>query len=90
MFPEPDKPSKHTSEKKIKLSLSTYANYLVQSALEILQKYTNYIMKIAIVGDFEIYNSKSLKDFIFESNKGSQVFFVHEEKEAIDRLHNAK
>jgi len=55
---------------------------------DILQKYTNYNMKIAIVGNFENYNSKSLKDFIFESNKGSQVFFLSEEKEAIDRLHS--
>lgn len=55
---------------------------------DILQKYTNYNMKIAIVGNFEIYNSKSLKDFIFESNKGRQVFFLPEEKEAIDRLHS--
>jgi hypothetical protein len=54
---------------------------------EILQKYTNYHIKIAIVGNFDIYNSKSLHDFIFESNKGSQVFFLREEKEAIDRLH---
>jgi len=55
---------------------------------EILQKYTNYNMKIAIVGNFEIYNSKSLNDFIFESNKGSQVFFLPEVKAAIDRLHS--
>jgi len=55
---------------------------------DILQKYTNYNMKIAIVGNFENYNSKSLKDFIFESNKGSQVFFLPDEKEAIDRLHS--
>ncbi len=54
---------------------------------EVLQKFTNYNMKIAIVGDFEKYNSKSLKDFIFESNKGSQVFFLPEEQAAIDRLH---
>lgn len=54
---------------------------------EILQKYTNYNMKIAIVGNFEMYNSKSLKDFIFESNKGSQVFFLPEAA-AIDRLHS--
>jgi hypothetical protein len=52
--------------------------------------YRNTLTKIAIIGDFEIYNSKSLKDFIFESNKGSQVYFLREEKEAIDRLHNAK
>ncbi len=55
---------------------------------EILQKYTNYNMKLAIVGDFEICNSKSLKDFIYESNKGNQVFFLREEKAAIDRLHS--
>jgi len=55
---------------------------------DLLQKYTNYHMKIAIVGNFENYNSKSLKDFIFESNKGSQVFFLSEEKEAVDRLHS--
>ena len=57
---------------------------------EILQKYTNYNMKIAMVGDFESYTSKSLKDFIYESNKGSQVFFLGDEKEAIERLHEAK
>jgi hypothetical protein len=57
---------------------------------EILQKYTNYNMKIAIVGNFESYTSKSLMDFIYESNKGSQVFFLADEKEAIDRLHDAR
>lgn len=55
---------------------------------EILQKYTNYQMKLAIVGSFEEYNSKSLKDFIYESNKGSQVFFVSTEEEALNRLHS--
>ena len=57
---------------------------------EILQKFSNYQMKLAIVGDFSIYTSKSLKDFIFESNKGNRVFFLCSEEEAIDRLHNAK
>ena len=57
---------------------------------EILQKFSNYQTKLAIVGDFSNYNSKSLKDFIFESNKGSQVFFLSDEEEAIDRLHAAK
>ena len=57
---------------------------------EILQKFSNYQMKLAIVGDFSNYNSKSLRDFIFESNKGSQVFFLSSEEEAIERLHNAK
>lgn len=57
---------------------------------EILQKFSNYQTKLAIVGDFTIYNSKSLKDFIFESNKGNQVFFLSKEEEAVDRLHDAK
>ena len=55
---------------------------------EVLQKFTNYNIKVAIVGRFESYNSESLRDFIFESNKGSQVFFLPEEKAAIDRLHS--
>lgn len=54
---------------------------------EILQKYTNYKMKLAIVGDFGVYASKSLRDFIFESNKGTQVFFLPDEKAALEKLH---
>jgi hypothetical protein len=56
---------------------------------EILQKYTNYHVKIAIVGDFEGYDSKSLKDFIYECNKGKQVFFQKDKQAALDALHNA-
>lgn len=55
---------------------------------DILQKFTTYKMKIAIVGDFEVYKSKSLRDFIFESNQGDQVFFLDDEKTAIDKLHS--
>ncbi|WP_417354092.1 DUF4180 domain-containing protein [Flavobacterium sp.] len=43
---------------------------------EILQKFSNYKIRLAIVGDFDKYESKSLNDFIFESNKGSTVNFV--------------
>lgn len=55
---------------------------------EILQKYTNYQVKIAIVGDFDGYESKSLKDFIYECNKGKQVFFLKDKQAALDALHN--
>jgi hypothetical protein len=55
---------------------------------EILQKYTNYHFKIAIVGDFEGYESKSLKDFIYECNKGKQVFFQKDEQAALHALHS--
>ena len=36
---------------------------------EILQKFSNYRVRLAIVGDFTPYSSKSIKDFIYESNK---------------------
>lgn len=53
---------------------------------EILQKFINYHMKIAIVGDFSTYTSKSLKDFIYESNNGKDIFFLSDEKKAIEKL----
>jgi hypothetical protein len=53
---------------------------------EILQKFINYHVKIAIIGDFSIYTSKSLKDFIYESNKGKNIFFLPDEKQAIEKL----
>lgn len=53
---------------------------------EILQKYINYGGRIAIYGDFSHYTSKPLKDFIYESNKGKDVFFVATEDEAIEKL----
>lgn len=53
---------------------------------EILQKYVNYGGRIAIYGDYSHYTSKPLKDFICESNKGKDVFFVSTQDEAIERL----
>ncbi|GAE31631.1 DUF4180 domain-containing protein [Halalkalibacter hemicellulosilyticus] len=53
---------------------------------EILQKFINYHVKIAIIGDFSVYSSKSLKDFIYESNSGKDIFFFPNEKQAIDKL----
>lgn len=53
---------------------------------EILQKYINYGGRIAIFGDYSHYTSKPLKDFIYESNKGKDVFFVATEEEAVNIL----
>lgn len=53
---------------------------------EILQKFTNYNVKVAIVGDFSKYTSKALRDFIFESNKGKSVFFKEDVAEALASL----
>jgi hypothetical protein len=53
---------------------------------DVLQKFSTYKAKIAIVGDFSAYTSKPLHDFICESNKGNTVFFVDNEIKAIDKL----
>ncbi|RCX21463.1 uncharacterized protein DUF4180 [Fontibacillus phaseoli] len=53
---------------------------------EIIQKFINYQAKIAIIGDFSVYSSNSLKDFIFESNNGRDLFFLPTEEQAINKL----
>lgn len=63
-----------------------FFNLKTKLAGDILQKFVNYHVKIAIVGDFSAYTSKSLKDFIYESNKGKDIFFLPDEKQAIEKL----
>jgi Domain of unknown function (DUF4180) len=53
---------------------------------EILQKFSNYRIRLAIVGDFAAYSSKSLKDFIFESNKNGLINFVDSINDALEVL----
>ncbi|MFN8464998.1 MAG: DUF4180 domain-containing protein [Caldilineaceae bacterium] len=53
---------------------------------EILQKLVNYRVKVAIVGEFQKYQSKALADFIYECNNGRQIFFVPTREEALARL----
>lgn len=57
---------------------------------EVLQKFINYHKELAIVGDFTGYTSKSLRSFIYEVNRGKDIFFLADEAEAIDRLATAK
>lgn len=54
---------------------------------EILQKFTNYQVQIAIVGDFDRYESKSLQSFIYECNRGNQVFFAKDLPAGLQALH---
>ena len=62
--------------------------FMLSSGLagDILQKYINYGGRIAIYGDYSHYTSKPLHDFIYESNKGKDVFFVATEDNAIEML----
>ena len=53
---------------------------------EVLQKFINYRSKLAIIGDFSRYTSKPLHDFIYECNKGKDIFFLPNEKQAIEKL----
>ena len=53
---------------------------------EVLQKFSNYSVKLAIVGEFTKYPGKSIKDFIYESNKGRQVNFLDSLELAVERL----
>jgi len=53
---------------------------------EILQKFSNYRMKLAIIGDFSEIKSKSLRDFIRESNYRKIISFVSTLNEALSIL----
>lgn len=52
----------------------------------ILQKFVNYKIHLAIIGDFSIYNSKNLHQFILESNKSNHVVFAASIEEAIEKF----
>jgi len=53
---------------------------------DILQKFINYDTKLAIYGDYSMYTSKALRDFIYESNNGNDIYFVADEESAIEKL----
>lgn len=53
---------------------------------EVLQKFVNYHVKVAVYGDYSRYTSKPLRDFIYESNHGKDVFFLGTREEAIRKL----
>ncbi len=53
---------------------------------EVLQKFVNYRTKLAIIGDFSQYTSKPLHDFIYECNRGNDIFFVENLEQAADKL----
>lgn len=42
---------------------------------EILQKFSNYRIRLAILGDWRRIRSKNLSDFIRESNSGKLIYF---------------
>jgi hypothetical protein len=57
---------------------------------EVLQKFSNYSFRLAVVGDFVKYQSKSLQDFIRECNKGNQVFFTGSLDDALIKMKKSR
>lgn len=53
---------------------------------EILQKFSNYRIRLVIVGDWSKYTSRSLEAFITESNRGKTVNFSSSPTEALKLL----
>lgn len=53
---------------------------------DILQKFTTYNFRLAVVGDFSKFTSKNFKDFIYESNKTGKIIFVDSIEEAKEKL----
>ncbi len=53
---------------------------------DILQKFSQFRVRLVIVGDFSDFESKSLKAFIYESNNGKQVNFLTSTKEGLKSL----
>ncbi|MFT3952071.1 MAG: DUF4180 domain-containing protein [Oscillospiraceae bacterium] len=53
---------------------------------EIMQKFVNYHIRFAVIGDFSEFTSKPLRDFFCETNKGTHIFFVASEAEAAEKF----
>lgn len=55
---------------------------------EVLQKFVNYQLRVAIVGDISRYleQSEALRAFVEESNRGGSIWFVEDAAELGVRL----
>jgi hypothetical protein len=55
---------------------------------DVLQKLVNYRMPVAILGDISdhVAASDALRDFVWESNRGEQVWFLADEAALDERL----
>jgi hypothetical protein len=62
---------------------SDFFNLKTGMAGEILQKFSTYNVRLAIIGDFSVFPGKSLQDFIRESNRHGMINFVSNREEAL-------
>jgi hypothetical protein len=52
----------------------------------VLQKFVNYQIQVAIVGDFTNITSRSFNEFMSESNRGNHIYFCEDLELAIQKL----
>lgn len=79
----------YDSSKIILLKDNIHPNFFdlkTKLAGDILQKFSTYDCQLAIIGDFTNIQSKSLHDFIYESNKAGRILFVKDLHEATEGL----
>lgn len=62
----------------------SFFNLSTGVAGDILQKASNYRIRLAIVGDFSKLDSKALADFVYESNRVKQIIFVESVEKALE------
>ncbi|MCI9414141.1 MAG: DUF4180 domain-containing protein [Clostridiales bacterium] len=83
-----------TGAEKIVLNKEALAEdfFILSTGLagKILQKFVSYHLAFAVYGDFTRYTSKPLRDFIYESNNGRDVFFAATREEAVRRMTNSR
>jgi hypothetical protein len=55
---------------------------------EFAQKFVNYRMRLALIGDISLFlnQSKALRDFVSESNRGQSLWFAKDWSELESRL----
>lgn len=55
---------------------------------DLLQKFSNYKVKLVLIGEFSKYESMSFQDFIKESNQQKRVLFLNNLEKAIYHLNS--
>lgn len=65
-----------------------FFNLETRVAGDMVQKFVNYGIRLAIVGDISerTAQSKSLHDFVYEANRGNRIWFVASKDELDARL----
>lgn len=55
---------------------------------EVIQKFVNYQIRLAILGDISAWTStsKALRDFVYETNRGRSLWFIRDLAELDQRL----